>query len=812
MLKNYFKIAWRNLVKNKAFSVINITGLASGLACFILIALYVADELSYDRFNEKANRIYRVNTDIVFGGTNLHMATTCDPMGATLKRDYPQVEEYVRFYNSNGSKLVKKGNEFINENNVVHADSTLFDVFTLPAVGGNTKTALNEPNTVVINASTAMKYFGTTDAVGKTIETNENNSTLYKVTAVIKDIPHNAHFNFDFIFSMDNVQYDFGNYLSCNHQTYIVLKEGTDYKVFEKNFAQVAEKYVLPQASQFLNISSLADFKKAGNKLEYTLMPLTDIHLHSDRSPELGINGSVEYVYIFSAVAFFVLLLACVNFMNLSTARSAGRAKEVGMRKVMGTQRKALIGQFLTESVLMTFVSLLIALVIAAFCMQYFNALSGKSLAITDLLRPGYLTFLILLPLAVGVVAGGYPAFYLSGFKPITVLKGKMNAGVKKSGLRNALVVIQFSTSIILIVGTMVVYRQLNYIQTKKLGFNKDQLLIVNGTGSLGKNSEVFKNEVAKITGVNGASSAGFLPVSNSSRSDFTYSKSAVMDSKSGLNMQTWRIDYDYIKTMGMEIIQGRNFSKDFGADSGAVIINESTAALLGYKDPIGNKIYSYGEGQFSKQLFAYNIIGVVKNFHYESLRQTVAPLCFRLGDAGWATAFKVSTADVKGLVANIETEWKKLSPAMPFSYQFLDDSFNEMYKVEQRTGKLGLSLSIVAILIACLGLFGLATYMAEQRTKEMGVRKVLGATTESLVKLLSADFLRLVLIALIVAVPVAWTLMHFWLKDFAFRINMPWWVFVAAGLSAMLIALLTVSYQSIKAALTNPVKSLRSE
>lgn len=812
MFKNYAKIAWRNLWKNKTFSFINIAGLASGLACFILIALYVTDELSYDRFNEKAGRIYRVNTDILFGGNNLHMAVTCDPMGATLQRDYPQVEEFVRFYNSRGSKLIRKGSEFINENKVVHADSTLFNVFTLPAISGDTKTALNDPNTVVITESTAKKYFGTIDAVGKIVETNDHTSTLYKVTAVIKDIPHNSHFNYDFIFSMDNVDYQWGNYLSNNLQTYIVLKEGTNYKAFEKNFAQVIDKYIMPQAKQFMNISSIDDFKKAGNKLEYSLMPLTDIHLHSDRSPELGINGNIQYVYIFSAVALFVLLLGCVNFMNLSTARSGARAKEVGIRKALGTDKKALIGQFLTESILMTLISLLLAIVIAWGCLAYFNDLSGKNLSLTSLLQPGFLTFLLLLPLVVGFIAGGYPAFYLSSFQPITVLKGKINTGVKKSSLRNVLVVLQFATSVILIVGTMVVYKQLNYIQTTKLGFNKDQVLIINGTGALGNKVEAFKNEVLKMAGVSGASFAGFLPVDNSSRNDNSYSKEAVMDAKNGFNMQSWTIDYDYIKTMGMEVIKGRNFSRDFGSDSSGIIINETTAKVLGFDNPVGKKLYTYYQDEISTRLISYEIIGVVKNFHYESLKQNVGPLCFRLGNNNWATAFKVSTGNIKGLVKNIEAQWKAMIPAMPFSYQFLDDSFNDMYTVEMRTGKLGLGLSIIAILIACLGLFGLATYMAEQRTKEMGIRKVLGATTESLVQLLSKDFLRLVLISLVFAIPTGWLLMHYWLKDFAFRINMPWWIFATAGISALLIALLTVSYQSIKAALTNPVKSLRAE
>ena len=493
MIKNYLKIAWRNLVRNKTFSLINIVGLAIGLACFIMIALYVADELSYDRYNEKADRIYRINSDIVFGGNKLHMAVACDPMGATLKKDYPQVEEFVRFYNSNGSKLVKKGNEFINEDRVVHADSTLFNVFTLPAIAGDTKTALNEPNTVVITESAAKKYFGTTDAVGKTIETNDNNSTLYKVTAVIRDIPRTSHFNFDFIFSMDNVNYPWGNYLSMNHQTYIVLKKGTDYKAFEKNFNQVIEKYILPQAKQFMNINSMEEFEKAGNKLEFSLMPLTDIHLYSDRTPELGVNGNIQYVYIFSVVALFVLLIACINFMNLSTARSSNRAREVGIRKVLGTEKRSLVGQFLTESIIMAFISLIFAVCLVWLFISYFNDISGKNLAMIELLKPQYLIVLLLLPFAVGALAGSYPAFYLSSFRPIAVLKGKINAGFKRSNLRNVLVVSQFSISIILIVGTIIVYRQLNYIQNKKLGFNKEQLLTINGTGAL-SSPEAFKD------------------------------------------------------------------------------------------------------------------------------------------------------------------------------------------------------------------------------------------------------------------------------------------------------------------------------
>jgi putative ABC transport system permease protein len=812
MIKNYLKIAWRNLVKNKTFSLINISGLASGLACFILIALYVADELSYDRYNDKAGRIYRINADIVFGGNKLHLAVASDPMGAALKKDYPQVEEYVRFYSSNGSKLVKKGNDFIRENNVAHADSTLFNVFTLPAVAGDTRIALNEPNTVVISESTAKKYFGTTDAIGKTIETDDEGKTLYKVTAVIKDIPHNSHFNFDMIFSMDNVDYQWGNFLSHNHQTYLLLKPGTDYKAFEKNFKQFVEKYVVPQAAQFMQIKSMDEFEKSGNKLEYSLMPLTEIHLRSDRFPELGINGNIQYVYIFSAVALFVLILACINFMNLSTARSASRAKEVGIRKVMGSEKRFLIRQFLTESFLTTILSTILAIGLAWLCLTWFNNLSGKQLLISDLLQTKYLIFLIALPFLVGLLAGIYPAFVLSAFNPITVLKGKLSSGLKKSALRNALVITQFTTSIFLIAATIIVFRQLNYIQTKKLGFSKDQVLIINGTNALGNNKDAFKNEISKLTGVKGSAYAGYLPVSGSSRNDNSYSPEAAMTSQNGINMQTWNIDYDYIPFMQMQIVKGRNFSREFGTDSNATIINESTARLLGWKDPIGKKLYTFYQDRIGTRLIYREVIGVVKDFHFESMKENIGPLCFRLADNSWVTAFKVSSSNIKELVGTIENKWKTMTAGVPFSYQFMDEAFDNMYRVEQRTGKLGLTLAVIAILIACLGLFGLATYTAEQRIKEIGVRKVLGATISNIISMLSKDFLKLVLISSIIAFPVAWWAMHKWLQDFAYRINIGWWIFLASALIALLIALITVSSQAIKAALANPVKSLRTE
>ncbi|TWI79352.1 putative ABC transport system permease protein [Lacibacter cauensis] len=810
MFKNYIIVAWRNLLKNKTFSLLNIVGLAVGLACFILITMYVMDELSYDKHNEKAERIYRINSDIRFGGNDLRLAVCSDPMGATLKKDYPQVEQFVRIYNSNGSKMLKKGTAFIEETKVAHADSTIFDVFTLPMIAGNPKTALSEPNTVVISKSAAEKYFGTVDAIGKGIEVNDEQHTVYKVTAVIKDMPQNAHFNYDFIFSMDNVEYGWGNFLSHNFQTYVLLQPGTDYKAFNKNFKQVIDKYILPQAKQLMQINSMEDFARTGNKLEYSLMPMLDIHLYSDRFPELGVNSSIQYVYIFSAVALFILLIACVNFMNLSTARSSNRAKEVGIRKVLGTGKKLLIGQFLTESTLMVFIGLLIAIGLVWLSIGYFNNIAGKTLGITMLLKPGYLLFLLLIPVVTGVLAGLYPAFFLSSFQPIAVLKGRTGKAFSRSNFRSALVIFQFFTSIVLIISTIVVFKQLNFIQNAKIGFNKDQMLIVNGTWALNNNADAFRNEVAKMSGVKASSFAGYLPVSNSSRNDNTFSTEAVMNEKNGFNMQVWNVDYDYIPVMGMEVLKGRNFSKEYGSDSTALIINETAAKMLGFDDPVGKKLYTLVGND--NELVSYTIVAVVKNFNYESLRKNVGPLSMRLGYNKWATAFKVSATDVTALLKNIETKWKSMAPDMPFSYQFLDDSFDNMYRAEQRIGKVALSFALLAIFIACLGLFGLAAYMAEQRTKEIGVRKVLGASVTSITTLLSKDFVKLVCIASLIAFPVAWWAMSTWLRDFAYRVSISWWVFGLAGFVALLIAVLTVSSHAIKAALTNPVKSLRNE
>lgn len=807
MIRNYIKVAFRNLWKNKGYSAINIIGLAVGLASCLLIFLYVWDELRFDRFHDKADRIVRVHSAIRFGGSDLNLAVASDPMGAALKQDVPQVEEFTRIYASEGAMLIKKGEVFISEPRIAFADSTFFKVFSFPLLQGDPNTALNDPNTCVVSQTGAMKYFGTVDAVGKIIERNDK--TAFKVTAVLKDMPSNSHFRYDVLLSMDNVDYSFGNYLSHNFHTYLLLRSKEGITEVEKAIPGYVNKYVLPQAKVFTGIKSMEEFEKAGNRLSYTLMPLKDIHLNSASFPELGVNGNRQNVYIFSAVAFFILLIACINFMNLSTARSANRAKEVGIRKVLGTDRKILISQFLTESTLVSLIGLGIAILITALVMPMFNDVAGKELSVKSLFTPGFLPLLLLIPVVVGLMAGAYPAFYLSAFQPISVLKGKLAGGFKRSKFRSALVVLQFAATIFLIVATIVVYNQLGYIRTQNLGFNKDQVLIIDNTYVLGDKVSAFKNESLRQPGITAGTISSYLPVENSSRSDNTYSKESVMTSGSGLNMQTWYVDEDYLNVMGMGLKSGRFFSQEFLTDSNAMVINETTEKLLGFDNAVGKNLY-FSDG--TSETRTYTIVGVVKNFNFESLRQRVGPLCFMLDRSIGSVSFRINTKEVNGIVGYLEKQWKSMAPGMPFSYRFLDESFEQMYRAEQRMGKLALIFSTLAILVACMGLFGLATFAAEQRTKEIGIRKVLGASVHGIVEMLSLDFVKLVLFAAAIALPLSWWFMQKWLMNFAFRVSIQWWVLPLAALIALVIALGTVSYQAIKAALMNPVKSLRTE
>ncbi len=809
MLKNYLKIALRNLWKNKGFSAINIIGLSVGLATCLLIMLYVMDELSYDKYNEKADRIYRVDGDIQFGGNHFILAVAPEPMGPTLRKDFPQVEQYVRFRNYGGF-LVKKGNENLQEDKVVYTDSTLFNVFTLPMIAGNAKTALKDPKSVVITERIAKKYFNTTDnVVGKTLTINDTGNL--KITGVIKNVPTQSHFNFDLFVSMNGSlqSWEVNNWVSNNENTYIVLKKGADPKALEAQFDAMVEKYVGPQVISLLNIK-MDEFKKSGNYDRYILTPLTSIHLYSDKVAELGANGSIQYVYIFSAIAIFILLIACVNFMNLSTARSSNRAKEVGVRKVLGSLRNNLIAQFLTESILISFIALVLALLLAWALLPYFNQIANKEIGIGLFSKSWLLPSLIVLMLLVGLLAGSYPAFYLSSFQPIVVLKGKLAGGFRRSWLRSSLVVFQFWISIVLIIGTMVIYNQLNYIQNKKLGFNRKQVLVLQNTDPLGSQAKSFKDEMLKIPGVQSATMTGYLPTSDW-RSDSPLFPDASLDQKRAVSTQIWTVDENYVPALGMEMAKGRNFSKQFLTDSSGIIINEAAAKLLGFADPINKPLYYLNDIK-TKDIKTYHIIGVVKDFNYNSLRQTVTPLALFLGNQTGKIALKINTTNIKGLIAQIENKWRAMVAGQPFSYSFMDEQFNNIYRAEQRISQISVTFAILAILIACLGLFGLVTYAAEQRIKEIGIRKVLGASVVNLVSMLSKDFLKLVTISALIAFPVAYWAMNKWLQDFAYRVSISWWVFAVAGFAALAIALMTVSFQAIKAAIANPVKSLRTE
>ena len=807
MIKNYIKTAIRSLRKNKGFTAINVLGLALGLASCLLIIFYVFDELNYDKYNTKADRIYRINEDISFGGNSNSYAVTPAPMAAALKNDFPEVEQVVRF-RSRGELQVKKGNQDIQENAVVYADPAIFKVFTLPMIDGDPATALNDTHSIVITEKTAQKYFNRTNVVGQVLTIND--TALYKITGVIKNIPKQSHFDFDFFISMASTwQGKDDSWFSSNFNTYVLLRPGTDFNKFQAKIPAFFQRQAGPQMQSILHLT-FAKFEQGGNYFRINFTPLTKIHLYSSREAELGMNGNIEFIYMFSAIALFILLIACVNFMNLSTARSANRAREVGVRKVLGSPRKYLIAQFLTESIIVTLIGAIIAFFAAWALLPLFNQMSGKDLTITVQTIVWIVPLMIGLVLIIGALAGSYPALFLSGFKPIEVLKGKLASGFKGGMLRNFLVVFQFSISIFLIIGTLVIYNQLKYIQNKDLGYNRNQVFTVWNVNVLGNNAKAFKQEVKQLTGVQNATITGALPNTGYWNSS-AFFKGPVADQKSSVLSQAWVVDEDYITTLGMKMQSGRNFSKDMLTDSTAVIINESAEKKLGFKNPINQLVY-YPQDNKAMVLKAYHIIGVMKDFNFQSLRSNVSPLILFMGDDEGGISIRANAANIPALLNQIKSKWTAFSPNQQFTYTFMDQDFDAIYRTEQRTGTIFVSFTSLAIIIACLGLFGLAAYAAEQRTKEIGIRKVLGANMSTIVQMLSKDFIKLVVIAIIIASPLAWWAMNKWLQDFAYRIHIQWWVLAIAGSGAILIAFITISFQSIKAALTNPVKSLRSE
>lgn len=808
MFRNYFKTAFRNLLKNKFYTSINIIGLSAGLATCLLIFLYVTDELSYDKYNINAERIFRVNNEVRFGDNHFDLAIAPAMQGPAMVREFPQVEQFTRL-RWHGSFLVKKGNENIQEGRVGYADSTLFDVFTLPVVEGNPKTALTETHSLVITEKVAKKYFNTTrNLVGKSMIINDTGN--YKITAVIEDIPKQSHFNFDIFLPMteDAASHE-DNWASQNWNTYVLLKKNADVKQVEAQLTPMMERHVAPVLKSVIN-QDMTEFKKSGGYIRASLTPLTDIHLNSNKVAEIDANGSAQFVYIFSAVSFLILVIACVNFMNLSTARSSNRAKEVGVRKVLGSLRKNLIQQFLVESLLISFIALVFAILTAALLLPYFNQLTEKNILVSGLFHPTMLLSLLALVLVVGLLAGSYPAFFLSSFQAIEVLKGKLAGGFKRSWLRDSLVVFQFAVSIILIFGTVVIYNQLNYIHNKDIGYNRNQVLVIQHTNALGQHGPVFRNELLRINGVKDATMSGFLPV-NFNRSNDVFFTSPALDQSSSISMQNWTVDEHYAQTLGIKILWGRNFSNEFPTDSTAVILNEAAAKFLGGENPLNRKLYEIQDIK-TKGITEYHIIGVMKNFNFSSFRDVITPLALKLGQDNGSISVRLSSSGIPAVIEQIRSKWKVMAPAQPFDYSFMDEDYNKIYTGERKTGELFITFTGLAILIACLGLFGLVTYAAEQRTKEIGIRKVLGARIAAIVTMILNDFMKLVVIASLIGFPIAWWAMSRWLQDFAYRISISWWFFLLAAAIIALIALFTISFQSIKAAIANPVKSLRAE
>ena len=793
MLKSYFKIAFRNLWKHRVFSFINIMGLTVGMTACFLIFLYVRFELSYDRFHEKGDRIYRVVADIKTPTEVLPAHGPAWAVPPNAKDYFPEIESFVRL--SNESFLIRKGDVKFQEENTLHADSSFFRVFSFKLLRGDPATALKEPLSLVFSETAAKKYFGNTDPVGQTVLFTGQGLTA-RVTGIMKDLPENSQIKADMLVSMSTLTQQFnptmdqqwGNY---GAYAYFLLKPGVNAAALEAKFPK------------FLDDRNGKEMKRSQMYATLHLEPLKDVYLHSTRNGNK--TGNINNVYIFSIVAVFILLIACINFVNLTTARSSERAKEVGIRKVVGAARTQLARQFIGESVLLCLIAFLLTVVLAALLLSPFNHLAGKTISQSIFHEGSSLLLLFLAAIGIGLLAGIYPALVLSSFQPIVVLKGRFATGTKGILLRKGLVVAQFTISTALIIATIVVYNQMNFMRNQDLGFNKDQLLVVNTNGDSARLA--FKQVITDIPGVQSAGMASSVP-GGGNMGAYSEIQNAKGDMQIA-NLDLYFVDFDYIPQFKIKMLAGRSFSRDFMTDTTqAMVINEAAMKMFGYTSPgqaVGRRFKQWGrEGM---------IIGVMKDFHYRSLQQEIKPLSMRIEPNGCSlVTIKVSTAHLPATIAAIETRWKALIPTRPFSYFFLDEYFDKQYRSEERFGKLFLNFAILAIFISCLGLLGLASYSTIQRTKEIGIRKVMGASVSNIVNLLSRDFLTLVFISFLIAAPVAWYFMHRWLSDFAYRINISWWVFAIACMIAVLIALLTVSYQAIKSAVANPVKSLRAE
>ena len=802
MLKNFVKIAIRNLRKNKAFSFINIFGLAVGLTSFLLIASFVYNELSYDNYPADAKNIYRVKLSTVGNGDVAVYPNVDIGVGPGIKQAFPEIISFTRL-TQGAPVFVKYDEKQFKEEHLAYADSNFLQVFSIPLIEGDLLNALSDPNSVVVSKSFANKYFGKGPALGKSLLIGKN--SVFKITGVFDKIPDNSHFHFDAFLSLSTLHASHVTWSNIGYYTYIQLNDHADPKKLEAKFPQLVAKYVVPEIQHDMGVSLVEAQKSVGTFL-FSLEPLRDIHLRSNTKYELEPNGDIHYVYIFAALAGFILLLACINFTNLSTASAAKRSREVGIRKVMGSLKKQLIFQFLTESVLLTLLAMICAYILVFLLLPYFNHVSGKNIPFSFFFDYISISVILLLSILVGVLAGIYPSFFLSSFNTIKVLKGSSAHGSGKNILRNGLVIFQFFVSITLIIATIIVYQQLHFMQNKKLGYDKDQVLYLPDAYLLGSTQDAFKEELMRDTRVISASTARSVPGSLNMDGTEIFPKNE-NGNGTEIHSNIYHVDYNFLRTLGIPVVQGRNFSKEFATDSSAVLINEAAVRQLGWSrlNPLGRSIVRSGQ-------IEYKVVGVIADFHYASLKQKIAPLMMLLGKNYGGLIIKLKTGDIKSYIDDLKIKWNSYHPDGSFTYQFLDENFASLYAAEQSTGQIFTSFTIIAILIASLGLFGLAAFVTEQRTKEIGIRKVLGASVKQLLILVTRDFLYLVGAAFILSIPFTWWAMNSWLQDFAYRIKINMWVFPLSGMTAVVIALFTISFRAIKASVANPVASLKTE
>jgi len=779
MFKNYFKITYRNIVRQKTYSAINIAGLAVGMSCFILISLWVQDELSFDRFHENSDHIYRiVDYEKYSNGEEVHFSQNAAPLGPILKEKYPEILQFTRY--RRGEHIVSYGNKKFNQPGFDFTDPSFFELFSFPLIKGNRETVLSDPFSIVITEEMANKYFGNEEPIGKTLRVD--NRLDFIVSGVVGSVPGNSHIQFNMLVPFQTISefgYNIDNWRSWAYATYVLLDKNADYREVSRKISNV----IIEHESDALATISL--------------QPLRDVHLYSKNIWGFGGDGEIKYVFIFSVIAILILLTACINFMNLATARSSKRTKEVGLCKVVGANRKEIIVQFLNESVILSFIALFFSLSFVNIALPYFNELAGKELAFSLTGNISIIVLVISTVITTGIISGSYPALFLSAFQPVKVLKGTLSSGAKGANFRRILVSFQFVLTILLIFGTLVINRQLNFIKDQKLGYNDEQVISVELPGELGKKSDYIKNEILKNTDV--------VEVSAASGQPNRIGMSRIFREWEGRQGEEQFLafmlisDESYKETFQLEMAAGRYFSKMITTDTGTVVINEAAMSVMGMDEPIG------------KSLGPYKIIGVLKDFHFRPLRTKIGPLIVFYGSEDFSyDQLMVKLHPQK--IASFSKTWATVVPDFPLEYKFVNEQTERMYRTEMRVEKVMNTFTVLILFIACLGLFGLASFVAEQRTKEIGIRKVLGASIPGILVLLNTEFIKWIIIAVLIAWPVGWFVMDSWLQTFAYKIDMTLWMFLVSGVAILVIALLTVSSQAIKASLKNPVDSLRYE